>query len=107
MQGSNYERELRDILRTEGWVTFRSAGSHVADIIALKPNSHMIVEVKSTQDDVYYTSLNKESKEQFDLLNGYAKNGFNVCYYIRWKGRKPKWSKFQLPLEPYPVFKFE
>jgi len=106
MVGSDYERELRDILRSEGWVVFRSAGSHVADLIALTPETYMIVEVKSTQDDVYYTSLNKESKEQFDLLNGYAKEGFNVYYYIRWKGRKEKWKKWKLPLEPYPVFRY-
>ena len=105
--GSNYERELRDILRTEGWVVFRSAGSHVADLIALKPHTHLIIEIKSTKDDIYYTTLNKESKEQFDLLNSYAKEGFNVYYYIRFKGRKPTWQKWKLPLEPYPVFKYE
>jgi len=107
MVGANYERELRDILRSENWIVFRSAGSHVADLIALKPTTHMIIEVKSTQDDVYYTSLSKESKEQFDLLNGYANQGFNVYYYVRFKGRKNTWQRWKLPLKSYPVFKYE
>ena len=104
MVGSNYERELRDLLREKGWVVCRSAGSFVADLIALKPNEHRIIEVKSLNGDTYRTS---KDKGQFDLLNGYAKQGFKVWYYIRWKGRKPKWSKYQLPLEAYPVFKHE
>jgi Holliday junction resolvase len=101
MSGQNYERELRDILRKEGWVVFRSAGSHVADLIALKPDDHMIIEVKATKYNNYRTTLDKP---QFDLLNAYAKQGFNVFYYIRWKGLKT-WSKFKLPLDPYPVFR--
>ena len=102
MVGINFERELRDILREEGWIVFRSAGSFVCDLIALQPNKHRIIEVKSTKNDRFYTS---SDKKQFDLLNEYAKTGFNVYYYIRWKGdRKRKWNNYQLPLEPYPVF---
>lgn len=107
MVGANYERKLRDKLRKEGWIVFRSAGSHVADIIALKPNEHMIVEVKSTSKDRYKTSLNQKTKEQFDLLNAYAKQGFDVYYYIWWKGKRTDWQIYQLPLEPYPVFVYE
>jgi len=102
MSGANYERELRNILREQGWIVFRSAGSFICDLIALKPNTHMLVEVKSLKGDVYRTS---KDKEQFDLLNGYAKQGFNVYYYIRWKGRKNKWDSFKLPLESYPIFR--
>ena len=106
MVGTNYEREMRDILRDDGWVVFRSAGSFVCDLIALKIGEHRLVEVKSTKFDNFYTSNNKQEKEQFDLLNNYAKQGFNVFYYIRWKGKgKIKWNLYQLPLNPYPVFK--
>ena len=103
MTGSDYERELRTILRTKGWLLFRSAGSFVCDLIALKPERHALIEVKSTKAKQYYTS---ESKEQFDLLNSFANEGFNVYYCIRWKNcRQCKWSKWKLPLEPYPIFK--
>jgi len=106
MVGASYERELRDILRKDGWVVFRSAGSFVCDLIALKPDDHRLIEVKATKFDKFYTSNFPKLKEQFDLLNEYAKQGFNVYYYIRWKGeRKSKWNLYQLPLKPYPVFK--
>jgi len=101
LSGTDYERELRTLLREHDWIVFRSAGSFVCDIIALRPTEHMIVEAKATKGDRYYTTNNKE---QFDLLNGYANQGFNVYYYVRWK-RKNFWSRWKLPLEPYPVFK--
>jgi len=101
-----YERELRDIKTKEGWLIIRSAGSLKEDLIALKPKDHEIIEVKSVKSEVYYTT---KDKEQFDSLNELAKKGYNVFYYIRWKGKKSgkQWSRFKLPLAPYPVFKFE
>jgi len=107
MSGSDYERELKDILTKKGWLVFRSAGSFVCDLIALKPDKHMLIEVKSTKDDRYYTTLTKETKAQFDMLNNLAKEGFNVWYYVRWKNVN-KWSKYQLPIktiDEYPVFR--
>lgn len=103
VSGTDYERELREILRKDDWVVFRSAGSFVCDLIALKPNNHMLIEVKATKADIFRTSSNKE---QFDLLNDYAKQGFDVYYYIRWKGKKG-YDIHKLPLEPYPVFRKE
>ena len=103
MVGTNYEREMRDILRKDGWIVFRSAGSFVCDLIALKPDEHKLIEVKSTKNDRFYTS---SDKGQFDLLNNFANQGFNVYYFVKWKGRtKVKWSGWKLPLEPYPIFK--
>jgi len=103
MVGINYEREMRDILREDGWIVFRSAGSFVCDLVALKPNEHKLIEIKSLKGDRYYTT---SDKEQFDLLNGYAKQGFNVYYFVRWKNFRPyKWSGWKLPLESYPVFR--
>ena len=103
MSGSDYERELKAKLTNKGWLVFRSAGSFVCDLIALRPHNHMIVEAKATKYDVFYTS---SDKGQFDALNNLAKEGFNVYYYIRWKG-KNDWSSYQLPLDPYPVFRRE
>jgi len=104
MVGANFERKLRDKLRVEGWLVFRSAGSHGADLIALKPKEYMIVEVKSTSKNRLRTSINQKGKEQFDMLNEYAKKGFNVYYYVWWKGKRLDWSKYKLPLKPYPTF---
>jgi len=104
MAGADYERELRDKLRRDGWVIVRSAGSHGFDLVALKPTEHMIIEVKSTKNDKFYTT---SDKEQFDMLNAYAHQGFNVYYYVRWKGRKPKWKRWKLPRTPYPAFYFK
>ena len=102
MVGSSYERELKKLLEQKGWLVIRSAGSFSSDLVALKPTEHMIIEVKSTKHDKFYTTLDKE---QFDILNSYAKNGYTVYYYVRWKGRGKKWSRFKLPLEPYPIFR--
>jgi len=104
MDGSSYERELKRILTKEGWLVFRSAGSFFCDLIALKPNEHMLIECKASKEKAYYTASSKESKAQFDALNNLAKDGYNVFYYTRWK-RINKWDKFQLPLEPYPIFR--
>jgi len=107
MSGASYERELKKELLKEGWLVFRSAGSFLCDLVALKPNTHKLIEVKSTKADNVNTGHDKDSKAQFDMLNNLAKDEFNVYYYIRWKGRKPKWSYYKLPLESYPKFKFE
>ena len=105
MSGSDYERELKQKLIEKGWLVFRSAGSFVCDLIAVKPKEHILIEVKSTKQKAFYTGA-KENKQQFDMLNNLAKEGFNVYYYIRWKGKK-RWSCEKLPQEPYPVFRRE
>ena len=105
MSGANYERELKKELINQGWLVFRSAGSFVCDLIALKPEQHRLIEVKSLNGDVYRTS---KDREQFEMLNNLAKEGFEVYYYIRWKGKKQnRWMKYKLPLNPYPIFRYE
>ena len=104
MTGASYERELKHQLSKKGWLVIRGAGSLGIDLIAIMHSGeYQLIEVKSTKYNVFYTSRGK-NKSQFDMLNNLAKEGFNVYYYIRWKG-KNKWSKHQLPLEPYPVFR--
>jgi len=105
MSGATYERELKSLLTKQGWLVFRSAGSFACDLIALKPNDHKLIEVKSTKANNANLNHDDKARAQFDILNNLAKEGFNVYYYIRWKRRKPKWSKYQLPLEPYPILK--
>ena len=98
---THYERELRNILTKAGWLVIRSAGSHKWDLTALKPNEHMIIEVKATRSNKYYTT---KDKEQHNQLTKYNNQGFNVYYYIRWKGDK-KWERWQFPFDvKYPIF---
>jgi len=107
MSGASYEREIRTILRDEGWIVFRSAGSFDVDVIALRPDDHMLIEVKSTKAKVFRVGSSKRDREQFDVLNGYAQQGFNAFYYIRWKGvRENKWTRYKLPVKPYPIFRY-
>lgn len=102
MVGTNYERTVKKQLLEQGWIVFRSAGSFLCDLVALKPDEHMLVEVKSTKSKKYRTA---SDKVQFDYLNALAEQGFTVYYCICWKGqRKNKQSWFKLPLSPYPVF---
>lgn len=104
MSGASYERELKHQMSKKGWLVIRGAGSLGIDLVAMKPSGeYQLIEVKSTKQKVFYTSRGK-NKQQFDFLNNLAKEGFNVYYYIRWKGNK-KWSKYQLPQEPYPIFR--
>lgn len=104
MTGALYERELKHNLSKQGWLVIRGAGSLGIDLIAIKPTGeYMLIEVKSTKEKTFYTTRAK-NKEQFDMLNNLAKEGFNVYYFIRWKGNK-EWDKYQLPLEPYPIFR--
>lgn len=105
MSGADYERELKGKLSKKGWLVIRGAGSLGIDLIALKVDEYQLIEVKATKADTFYTSRGK-GKEQFDYLNNLAKEGFNVYYYVRWKN-KNKWSRYQLPLEPYPIFRRE
>jgi len=47
-RGANFERRVRRHLENEGWVVFRSAGSHSpADLIALKAGEVMLVQCQT------------------------------------------------------------
>lgn len=105
MVGANYERKLKEKLTNDHWLVVRSAGSHGADLVAVQPMMHMIIEVKSTSKDRFKTNINQQSKEQFDMLNSLAMRGFTVYYYI-WFKRKC-WCRYQLPKKAYPTFTYE
>jgi len=88
MSGSDYERELRDILEDEyNWLAIRAAGSMgKGDLLALhrtNPYSPVIVEVKKISTDTFYSSNTKKNKEQFEMMKGHAERGFNALYAIR------------------------
>ena len=103
MVGTNYERAVKRQLLEQGWLVIRSAGSFMCDLVALKPDEHMLIEVKSTKAKVYRTA---SDKEQYDFFNALAEQGFTFYYCVCWKGqRKNKQSWFKLPMIPYPVFK--
>jgi Holliday junction resolvase len=56
-RGANFERRVRKHLEQQGWVVFRSAGSHSpADLIALKAGEVMLVQC---QLDGYFTRAKK------------------------------------------------
>lgn len=85
MSGSDYERELLNILEDEyGWLAVRSAGSMgKGDIIAIHPksdNSPIVVEAKKTSKDRHYCSYDPE---QFEMMSGHAERGINSVYAVR------------------------
>jgi len=103
LSGIDYERELREKLKKQGYLVIRSAGSHLFDLVALKPNEKpKIIEVKSTKNNKFYTS---SCKDQIDMLNDLAYQGYDVYLYIRWigKDKKNKWSKHKLPFKNHPI----
>jgi len=85
MSGSDYERELLNILEDEyGWLAVRSAGSMgKGDIIAIHPksdNSPIVIEAKKTSKDRHYCS---QDPEQFEMMSGHAERGINSVYAVR------------------------
>ena len=46
--GSKRERQVRDRLREEGWIVIRCAASKPCDLVALRPQAALLVEVKGT-----------------------------------------------------------
>jgi len=56
-KGANFERRVRKHFEAEGWVVFRSAGSHSpADLIALKAGEVMLIQC---QLNGYFTKAKK------------------------------------------------
>jgi Holliday junction resolvase len=48
-RGHNRERQVRKLLEADGWIVVRSAGSlGPVDLVALKPDRVLLIEVKST-----------------------------------------------------------
>jgi len=57
-RGANFERRVRKYLENEGWVVFRSAGSHSpADLIALKAGEVKLIQC---QTDGAFSKIKKE-----------------------------------------------
>jgi len=67
--GSLYERQLKHILETNGFVVIRSAGSLAIDLVAIREVSGVqrtfLIEVKSFKTKRFYPSKTKETKEQW------------------------------------------
>ncbi|MCS7122433.1 MAG: hypothetical protein NZ908_00530 [Candidatus Micrarchaeota archaeon] len=78
-RGIRVERKLRDILRQNGYLVIRAAGSgyDTPDLIALKNGRAVIVEVKTTKRDVIYFR-----REQYNNMKDFFDNGFNVVVAV-------------------------
>jgi len=67
--GSLYERQLKHILETRGFVVIRSAGSLAIDLVAIREVGDVqrtyLIEVKSFKTKRFYPSKTKETKEQW------------------------------------------
>jgi Holliday junction resolvase len=81
--GSLYERQLKHILETNGFVVIRSAGSLAIDLVAIREvngtQRTFLIEVKSFKTKRFYPSKTKETKEQWTemkrLENRFWKEG--------------------------------
>lgn len=78
-RGANFERRVRKHLEEQGWVVFRSAGSHSpADLIALKTGEVMLVQCQLDKG----FSLAKRNQLAFLGLE------LNVQTYLAWREGK-------------------
>ena len=106
MSGSDYERELKDILdECDRYVVIRSAGSMgEADLVVVDKEyeSVHVIECKATSENVYYSSKDKEQHQV--MLEKEQQNKdtcfLNYIYAIRFKdGRhvpeEDKWEIFK------------
>lgn len=92
--GDNYEREFERRLWNEGWASFRVAGSGTvdhasADLVAIKNNRTLILEVKSFNS--LPIDLSGDSKQLAEIihrvgLDGHVRNTW-VGYALRKKGK--------------------
>lgn len=64
IQGRGFEYRVRNYLTAQGWVVFRSAGSHSpADLIAIRPRTVWLVQCKGGK-----ASISRADKEELMLL---------------------------------------
>ena len=103
VSGSKYERELKEILEDEGFIVIRSAGSMgEGDLVAIARRGAAtdvyIIECKSTNKDVYYSSNDSEQfKEMKGNMDKYKDDFIFYIYAVRWKDgehspKKEKWE---------------
>ncbi len=132
----NYERELKDILGGDEsmidkisrnlsqkaiynyrsfckkpFFVIRAAGSFGVDLIALREELSMLIEVKSSKDAVFrFTSESSRAMKQAEYFRKIGeKFGISIIYAFRLKGLKPQrscntkidtWKIFKLFLAP-------
>jgi len=95
-RGSNRERAVAEQLRGDGWIVYRSAGSHGnADLVALKVgHPAMLVQVKSSvRPFEHFRPEERRALEEEALYAG------AVPWLVHWPTRgKPTWiSRFDWP----------
>lgn len=103
-KGANRERQVLELLRSEGWYAERTAGSHgEADVIALKAG-HMprLIQVKCTKST--YAGFNHEAREELRKMAEVAGGVAELCWWPtdrkgprfiqsdQWPGKRSKFS---------------
>jgi Holliday junction resolvase len=97
-RGQDYERELKTLLESRGFLVLRSAGSFNVDIMALKGGITLLIEVKSSsRERIYFTPRLKEQLELF--IEKCALAQMAPIYCFRMKGSEKGWRVFTVPLE--------
>jgi Holliday junction resolvase len=95
-RGSNRERAVAERLRADGWIVYRSAGSHGnADLVAMKVGfPPLLVQVKSSRRPFeHFRPEERRALEEEALLAG------AVPWLVHWPTRgKETWvSRFEWP----------
>ncbi|MEM0456013.1 MAG: hypothetical protein QXL02_01475 [Candidatus Anstonellales archaeon] len=82
-RGIRVERKLRDILKQNGFLVIRAAGSgyDTPDLIAMKGGRAVVIEVKTTKKDVIYFR-----EEQYKSMSQFYQEGFKVIIAVYTRG---------------------
>ena len=120
MSGSDYERELRDILEgnpedhikslsedkkeiyremeDQPFSIVRGAGSLGIDLVAMRDMIYLPIEVKSSKDETIYFSDDPRLQEQVDdLIEESKRTNIPVAFARRKKGiRGERWEMFRI-----------
>ncbi len=74
-RGANFERRVKRYLEEQGWVVFRSAGSHSpADLIALKTGEVNLIQCK------LHGAISKKDREILKTLADELQVGVMLAY---------------------------
>lgn len=95
-RGSNRERAVAEQLRADGWIVYRSAGSHGnADLVAMKVGfPPLLVQVKSSVRPFEHFRPSERIALEHEAIMAGA-----VCWLVHWPSYgEPTWiSRFDWP----------
>jgi Holliday junction resolvase len=102
------DKDLKSLLESPFYVT-RAAGSLGADLIAVRHDVSLIIEVKSSQYDViHFAESSGKRQEQADrLIEKCRLSGLFITYAYRLKNAPgDSWRLFSMPGEPVGRMKY-